>query len=144
MKKSILILFVIVASNFTSCKTETKTNSTENTNVSNSKEIALVETSFGVRGNCGMCKNTIEKAAKAIEGVEIADWDRNKKSISVSFDESKTDELKIHNAIAASGYDTEKVLGDLNAYEGLPECCKYDHEMEMNQSGEVTSDDHGH
>lgn len=51
----------------------------------------------------------------------------------MSFDDSKTDEMAIHNAIAASGYDTEKVAGDLEAYEGLPGCCKYDHDMAMNQ-----------
>jgi hypothetical protein len=45
--------------------------------------------------------------------------------------------MVIHNAIAASGYDTEKVVGDLEAYDGLPGCCKYDHAMDMNQSGET-------
>ena len=28
------------------------------------------DTSFGVRGNCTMCKNTIETAANAINGVQ--------------------------------------------------------------------------
>ena len=42
-------------------------------------------------------------------------------------------EMSIHDAIAASGYDTEKVLGNLDAYNSLPGCCQYDHEMEMNQ-----------
>ena len=41
--------------------------------------------------------------------------------------------MSIHNAIAASGYDTEKVFGNLDAYNSLPGCCQYDHEMEMNQ-----------
>jgi hypothetical protein len=47
--------------------------------------------------------------------------------------------MTIHKAIAASGYDTEKVMGDEDAYEGLPGCCKYDHDMMMNQSGEIKS-----
>lgn len=34
---------------------------------------------FGVRGNCGMCKATIEKAATALEGVSKADWSVAKK-----------------------------------------------------------------
>lgn len=50
----------------------------------------------------------------------------------VSFDASKTDEMSIHNAIANSGYDTEKVAGNEEAYKNLPGCCKYDHSMEMN------------
>ena len=40
--------------------------------------------------------------------------------------------MAIHTAIAASGYDTEKVAGSEAAYKDLPGCCKYDHEMVMN------------
>jgi copper chaperone CopZ len=107
-----------------------------------SKDMAMTDLSFGVRGNCGMCKNTIEKAANGVEGVASANWDVDKKKIDVSFDDTKTDAMAIHKAIAASGYDTEKVAGDEEAYDGLPGCCKYDHEMMMNQSGEEKSDDH--
>jgi len=34
--------------------------------------------SYGVRGNCGICKNTIEKAANSVEGVTTANWDKDK------------------------------------------------------------------
>ena len=34
------------------------------------------------------------------------------------------------------------VAGNEEAYDGLPGCCKYDHEMAMNQSGETKSDEH--
>ncbi len=95
--------------------------------------------SFGVRGNCTMCKSTIETAANAIDGVQKAIWNVDKKKIDVSFDNTKTNEITIHNAIAASGYDTEKVKGDLTAYNQLPECCQYEHEMEMNQLVEINS-----
>jgi hypothetical protein len=40
--------------------------------------------------------------------------------------------MAIHKAIATSGYDTEKMAGNEEAYENLPGCCKYDHDMEMN------------
>lgn len=51
--------------------------------------------------------------------------------------------MSIHTAIAASGYDTEKVEGSEDAHKTLPGCYKYDHEMEMNQSGEgPTEEDH--
>ncbi|WP_299096337.1 heavy-metal-associated domain-containing protein [uncultured Winogradskyella sp.] len=141
MKKVILSLAVIVAMGLTSCKNETK-KVEETTTTEVSKEIAMTDLSFGVRGNCGMCKTTIEKAANGVEGVESANWDVDKKKIDVSFDSSKTDAMAIHNAIAASGYDTEKVTGNEEAYKNLPGCCQYDHEMMMNQSGEVKSDDH--
>ena len=132
MKKTILSVAVIFALGFTSCKNETKQDP-ETTTTEASKNIAMADISFGVRGNCGMCKSTIEKAANGVEGVSNAIWDVDKKKMEVSFDDSKTDEMAIHNAIAASGYDTEKVVGDLEAYDGLPDCCKYDHDMEMNQ-----------
>ncbi|WP_335973674.1 heavy-metal-associated domain-containing protein [Gaetbulibacter jejuensis] len=141
MKKVILSVAVIAAMGLTSCKNETK-KVEETTATEASKEIAMTDLSFGVRGNCGMCKNTIEKAANSVEGVTAANWDKDKKKIDVSFDSSKTDAMAIHNAIAASGYDTEKVAGNEEAYKNLPGCCQYDHEMMMNQSGEMKSDDH--
>ena len=97
--------------------------------------------SFGVRGNCSMCKSAIETAAINIDGVQIAVWDVDKKKIEVTYDTSKIKEIDIHNAIASSGYDTEKIKGDLSAYKKLPECCQYDHTMEMNIDGLVKSFD---
>ena len=144
MKKVILSIAVIAAMASTSCKNEAKKD-TKTVSTEVSKEIALADLTFGVRGNCGMCKSTIEKAANSVEGVASATWDVDKKKVAVSFDENKTAAMTIHNAIAASGYDTEKVAGSEEAYKGLPGCCKYDHEMAMNQAGEVKEDDHsGH
>ncbi|MFC0604923.1 heavy-metal-associated domain-containing protein [Winogradskyella pulchriflava] len=141
MKKVILSVVAIAALGLTSCKNETK-KVEETTKTEVSKEIAMTDLSFGVRGNCGMCKSTIEKAANSVEGVASANWDVDKKKIDVSFDDTKTDAMAIHNAIAASGYDTEKVAGSEEAYKDLPGCCKYDHEMMMNQSGEIKSEDY--
>ena len=116
-----------------SCKGEAKNNNESALQAKEVKQLANVSISFGVRGNCGMCKKTIEKAVNSLEGISKANWDVDKKKMDVSFDDSKTNEMAIHNAIAASGYDTEKVSADLDAYNGLPGCCQYDHEMAMNQ-----------
>ena len=135
MKKVILSMAVLATMAFTSCKNEakkeTKKGTTEVVN-----EMATTDFSFGVRGNCGMCKSTIEKAAKGVGGVTSAIWDVDQKKIDISFDNGKSDALAIHKAIAASGYDTEQVAGNEEAYDGLPGCCKYDHEMVMNVSTE--------
>lgn len=141
MKKVILSVAVIAALGLTSCKNETK-KETETTTSEMPKDMAMTNLSFGVRGNCGMCKNTIEKAVNSIEGIANVNWDKDKKKIDVSFNKDKTNEMEIHKAIAASGYDTDKVLGSEEAYKGLPGCCKYDREMIMNQSGIKKSDDH--
>ena len=138
MKKVILSVALIVAMGLTSCKNETK-QETETTATEVSKEMAMTDLSFGVRGNCGMCKKTIEKAANNVVGVTSANWNVEKKKIDVSFDDSKTNTLAIHKAIAASGYDTEKVAGNKEAYNKLPGCCQYDHAMVMNLKDEVKS-----
>ena len=140
MKKVILSMALIAGIGLTSCKNEKKS-ATAPTTTEVSKEMAMTDISFGVRGNCEMCKNTIEKAANGVEGVANATWDVDKKKIDVSFDDAKTDAMAIHMAIAASGYDTEKVAGSEEAYKGLPGCCQYDHEMAMSQSGEMIEDD---
>ena len=135
MKKVILSMAVIAGLAFTSCKKEAKKEiKTTTTEVS----VAAVKTNltFGVRGNCGMCKMTIEKAANSVEGVSSAVWDIDQKKIDISFDDGKIDALVIHEAIAASGYDTEQVAGNEEAYDDLPGCCKYDHTMVMNVSTE--------
>ena len=135
MKKVILSMAVIAALAFTSCKNEAKKEiETTTTEVS----VAAVKTNltFGVRGNCGMCKMTIEKAANSVEGVASAIWDVDQKKIDISFGDGKIDAVAIHKAIAASGYDTEQVAGNDEAYDGLPGCCKYDHAMVMNVSTE--------
>ena len=140
MKKVILSIVLVVALGLASCKNETKQEKEITTEVYS--DMAMANISFGVRGNCGMCKNTIEEAANKVEGVASATWDVDKKKIDVSFDNTKTDAMAIHKAIAASGYDTEKLVGSDDAYKGLPGCCQYDHEMAMNQSGEVKADNH--
>ncbi|MEE4198679.1 MAG: heavy-metal-associated domain-containing protein [Bacteroidales bacterium] len=81
---------------------------------------------FKVYGNCGMCETRIEKAAKAVDGVSVADWDKETKMIEVSFDESKTDVHKIHMAIAKAGHDTEMHKASDEVYKGLPGCCQYE------------------
>ena len=131
MKNTILSLIFLMAISFTSCSN--KSNNQTSTTSEISKEISSQETSFGVRGNCGMCKTTIENAANSLDGVSSASWNIDQKTLVVSYDSSAVDEMSIHNAIAASGYDTEKVLGNLDAYNSLPGCCQYYHEMEMNQ-----------
>lgn len=132
MKKVILSVVAIAVLMATGCKSETKKEASETTTVV-SKEIKMTNHSFGVRGNCGMCKNTIEKAAYSIEGVSKANWDREKKKIDISFDGAKTNAMAIHKAIAASGYDTEKEVGNKEAYNELPGCCQYSRDMVMNQ-----------
>ena len=78
-----------------------------------------------VWGNCGMCKKTIEKAAKKA-GASTASWDADKQMLSVSFDASKSSSSSIQQAIAKTGYDTQDFYGDDEAYNNLHGCCQYE------------------
>ncbi len=94
-------------------------------------EIIKSDVTFGVRGNCGMCKSTIESATMSVEGVDTASWSTESKMISINVSTEINDQFinDIHNAIAKSGYDTELSTALDEDYEKLPMCCKYNREM---------------
>lgn len=80
---------------------------------------------FKVWGNCDMCKTRIEKAVKA-DGATSADWNKNTKILTVTFDPSKTSVDSFSKKLAVVGHDTEKYKADDKAYEALDSCCKYE------------------
>jgi Cu(I)/Ag(I) efflux system membrane fusion protein len=81
--------------------------------------------SFGVSGNCEMCKERIEMAAKSIKGVTVATWDVGSKKISLEFNSKETNLKAINKAIANAGHDTESERSPDSIYKELPECCLY-------------------
>jgi mercuric ion binding protein len=100
---------------------------------------------FKVAGNCGMCETRIEKAAKSVDGVSAADWNKETKMIEVSFDAAKTDIKKVHEAIAKVGHDTEMVRAEDETYDTLPGCCKYErmtYDSAATSGSEATGHDH--
>lgn len=86
------------------------------------------ETTFGVKGNCKMCKKTIETAALSLDGVHKAVWDVESKQIDLVYDDQLVELMTIHNTIANSGYSTELVDLNKEAYDNLPMCCQYNPE----------------
>lgn len=88
---------------------------------------------FTVKGNCGMCEKRIEKAAKAVDGVTAADWNKETKMIEVKFDDAKTNLDKIEVAIAKVGHDTPHHKASTKVYDKLPGCCKYDRSDEKTE-----------
>jgi copper chaperone CopZ len=102
---------------------------------------------FKVAGNCGMCEARIEKAAKSVDGVTVADWDKKTKMIEVSFDIGETNVTKIQEAIADVGHDTELVKADDETYARLPGCCKYErmsYEVSESSGGSERHNHHMH
>ena len=88
--------------------------------------------SIGVKGNCGMCKTTIEKAVKGLDFVENAEWGIQTKILDVEFSDSSIFDLeKLNIAITESGYETMSSTANQSSYDALPGCCKYDRNMEV-------------
>jgi periplasmic mercuric ion binding protein len=77
-----------------------------------------------VWGNCGMCKTKIEKAAKAA-GATKASWNEETLELKVQYKASATSSEKIQAAIAKTGYDTQDLTADGEAYKKLHSCCQY-------------------
>lgn len=82
-------------------------------------------TTIAVKGNCNECKERIENSAD-IKGVKTSHWDEKKQAITVTFDSKKVTIEQIETAIAKSGHKTTHLSADDKAYNGLPNCCKYE------------------
>lgn len=84
----------------------------------------VIEAEIKVSGNCGMCKNRIEKAVK-IKEVKFAKWNKNSKILKVAYLSPDITIDSLQQRIAAAGHDTGKFKAPKSVYENLPECCLY-------------------
>ena len=91
---------------------------------------------FKVSGNCGMCENTIEKAAKAA-GATSAEWNKDTKVITVKYSSSTSDLAKIQKSIADAGYDNVGVKATNESYDKLHSCCKYERVAETSNAAKA-------
>lgn len=93
---------------------------------SNIQEIQdITDVTFKVSGNCEMCKERIENAAKSVKGVMSASWDIATKEIHVEFSGITTSLDAVQKAIADAGHDNVKYRASDEVYNRLPECCLY-------------------
>ena len=81
-----------------------------------------------VNGDCGMCEETIEKAAM-LPGVEKAEWDMDAKRLTLTYNPKEVTLEAVQKSIAAKGYDTEMFKATDAAYQLLPQCCQYNRKM---------------
>lgn len=82
---------------------------------------------FKVSGNCGMCKDRIEKTAKEA-GAQKAEYSLDHQILTLTTESSKTD--AILKKIAEVGHDNEKYKADDKVYANLPGCCLYERTIE--------------
>ena len=78
---------------------------------------------FKVEGQCGDCKERIEKALD-LQGISFATWDVDSKMLTVRFNDKRYTEDQIHKIISDLGYATEKVAANKTAENKLPKCCR--------------------
>ena len=74
---------------------------------------------------CGMCKETIEKALAYTKGVKKSEVDYENKLVVVTFKPNKTNPSLIRKAIADAGYDADDEKANKDAYDKLPNCCRF-------------------
>ncbi len=95
------------------------------------KEKSVVKVSFEVSGVCKMCKERIEEAAIYTRGVKKAVWEKETQQIEIVYNKKQTTEEAIHKAIANAGHDTSNTIADAEAYNRLPDCCRYKDGVEV-------------
>ena len=83
----------------------------------------VITTSFTVKGQCGECKENIEKALD-VKGISFAEWDVKTKVLTVRYNDSKITEDEIHTIISKLGYSTDKMEADKEAESKLSKCCQ--------------------
>jgi Cu(I)/Ag(I) efflux system membrane fusion protein len=86
---------------------------------------SIQKSTFKVSGNCDMCKDRIEEAAKSVKGVSIAGWNVKTKIMDIEYNSKLTSVETIQRAIARAGHDTGKYKASDKVYTSLPTCCLY-------------------
>lgn len=89
------------------------------------------EATFTVLGNCGMCKERIERAAYSVRGVRSASWDQQEKELTVRWRPDRTSQEEIERAVAKVGHDTENFLADDETHANLHHCCIYERDPRL-------------
>jgi len=86
-----------------------------NININLSKQMTLTEAEVTQRSvkikctemSCNACKRSITKSIEQLQGIKKLDINLETKIITVIFDDEKTDELSILNAVIGAGYEAE-------------------------------------
>lgn len=118
MKTNVLIIFFALISTVAFAQTKTDA----------SASAKVVTANIKVLGNCGMCKDRIEKAVE-VKGVKQAKWNISTKNLEVIYVPEKISEKKIRELVSAVGHDTDSTKAKDAVYAKLPFCCLYrDHD----------------
>lgn len=73
---------------------------------------------------CEMCKNSIERYLKRVDGVTFVNVKYKQKQTQVKYAADRTNPEMIKAMIANAGYDADDVAANPDSYKMLPKCCK--------------------
>ncbi|MBS1644895.1 MAG: DUF3347 domain-containing protein [Bacteroidetes bacterium] len=91
-----------------------------------------------VSGNCEMCEKSIETAASK-KKVSKADWNKDTKQATITYDSTKTSLDAVLKDIALAGYDNQSYAAPDAAYSALPDCCLYTRERPEDKAFATTT-----
>jgi periplasmic mercuric ion binding protein len=80
---------------------------------------------FKVLGKCEMCKHRIENSIKNLPGIGSSNWDLSSQTWMVIDGWSKVKPKTIEKPVSAAGHDIASMNSTSDAYNRLPECCRY-------------------
>ena len=99
------------------------------------------EVEITVLGNCGMCKDRIERAALSVRGVRSATWNQQEQKLTMAFRTDRTDQETIERAIAKAGHDTENFITDEETHANLHHCCIYERDPELLKNNKLHNEE---
>lgn len=73
---------------------------------------------------CNMCKSTIEKYLKRVDGVMTVNVHVKNKETTIKYITDRTNVEYLKAAIANAGYDANEIAANPESYQALPRCCK--------------------
>lgn len=92
------------------------------TNLFAAKDTLVVKASIV----CSTCKKTLEEGLRFEKGIKQAIVNVSEKTVTVIYNDDKTNPDSIRKAISKLGYDADSIPADKSAYEKLENCCKKD------------------
>mgnify|MGYP000178592758 CR=1 FL=1 len=74
---------------------------------------------------CDMCKQIITEGLTRMEGVQTAYVNLNEKKILIKYDKNRLDLIELGQNISKLGYQAGDMSANVEAYNNLPNCCKF-------------------
>lgn len=88
--------------------------------------IDIKTTTINISDNmiCHMSVRIIEKTLKKAKGVKTVEVDRNEKSVTITYDDSKTNLEKLEKVLTKAGFKANDKDADMMGFDSLPDCCQ--------------------